>query len=63
MKKVYIAPAIEIVELEAATILAASPGIEARETLDGTSYGGNSKDGGMDAESNRHRGTWGNLWE
>ena len=61
MKKVYIAPAIEIVELETATILAVS-GLDTGDTLDGTSSGGNST-GGMDAESNRHRGTWGNLWE
>ena len=61
MKKVYIAPAIEIVEFETATILAVS-GLDTGDTLPGASSGGDSE-GGKEAESNRHRGSWGNLWE
>ena len=51
-KKKYIAPAMEIVEIEVVSMLAASNelGVFDEET-------------GADAVmSNRRRGTWGNLW-
>ena len=49
-KKKYIAPVMEIVELEVTTMLAASIG-----------FGEEGKDAD-DAWTNRRRGTWGNLW-
>ena len=49
-KKTYIAPAMEIAELEVVNILAASIG-----------FSEEGKDAG-DAWTNRRRGTWGNLW-
>jgi hypothetical protein len=54
MKKVYIAPSIEIVECETTTMIASSlPDI------------GNAEDskGGMEGDANSRRGEWGNLWE
>ena len=53
MKKVYIAPSIEIVEFETTTMIASSlPDF------------GNAEDsaGGMEGDANRRRGEWGNLW-
>ena len=60
MKKVYIAPIMEVVELEVATMIAGS--MNAGGTLPGTGWGGES-DGKAEPESNRHRGEWGNLWK
>ena len=57
-KEVYIAPTIEIVELETqSSILAVSGG----GTLPGMGSGGDSE-GGMEGDANRRRGEWGNLW-
>ena len=53
MKKVYIAPSIEIVEFETTAMIATSlPDF------------GNAEDseGGMEGDANRRRGEWGNLW-
>lgn len=53
MKKVYIAPSIEIVEFETTAMIASSlPDL------------GNAEDseGGMEGDANRRRGEWGNLW-
>ena len=52
-KKKYIAPAMEIAEIEMVKMLAASAG--------DIPVGGDEQGGG-DALSNRRRGTWGNLW-
>lgn len=52
-KKKYIAPQIEVVEIEASQVLSAS--------AEDIPVGGDGTSGG-DALSNRHRGTWGNLW-
>ena len=50
-KKKYIAPAMEIAEIEMVSMIAASaPDIP---VVDGE---------GTDILSNRRRGTWGNLW-
>ena len=57
-KKTYIAPAIQVIELEPSSMIALSPG----DTLPGTGVGGDS-DGGMSGDANRHRGEWGNLWK
>lgn len=54
MKKIYVKPAIEVVELvdELCTLTASNLGLE----------GGEDSEGGMEADANRHRGEWGNLW-
>lgn len=57
MKKVYQKPEIEILELELNSIIATSI-----STDDGSIGNGGESGGGMEAESNRHRGEWGNLW-
>lgn len=62
MKKVYIVPAIVVVELEAATMLASSINTEGLGNGSSSpSFGGDSE-GGMSGDANRHRGSWGNLW-
>lgn len=59
MKKVYISPSIEVVELEVqSSILAVSEG----GTLPGMGSGGDSPGGG-EGDANGRRGSWGNLWE
>ena len=50
-KKQYIAPEVEIIELDMIDMLAASIG-----------FGTGNKDAG-DSFSNRHRGNWGDLWD
>ena len=52
-KKKYIAPQMEVIEMEVSLVLAASAGE--------IPVGGDGNGGG-DALSNRHRGEWGNLW-
>ena len=49
-KKTYIAPTVEITEIETVAMLAASIGID-------TNHGGSDEQ-----LSNDRRGTWGNLW-
>ncbi len=49
-KKIYIAPAKEITEIEMVTMLAASVLVSDETTEDDA------------VMSNRRRGTWGNLW-
>ena len=52
-KETYIAPQMEVIEIENASMLAAS--------AENIPVGGNGQGGG-EALSNRHRGEWGNLW-
>ena len=52
-KKKYIAPQVEVIEIEFASVLAASA--SDIPVVDGNGGGG-------DALSNRHRGMWGDLW-
>lgn len=62
MKKIYIAPAMEIAELEVAAIIAGS--MNAGGSLPGTGYGGDDDSGDFEGDANgRRRGEWGNLWE
>lgn len=61
MKKVYIAPAMEIAELEVAAIIASS--MNAGGSLPGTGYGGDDDSGKIEGDANGRRGSWGNLWE
>lgn len=52
----YVKPEIEILELELESHMATISG-----NLEDSSDGGESS-GGMEADGNRHRGEWGNLW-
>ena len=56
MKKVYITPEVEVLELDIETLMFSMsvPG------GDGPGYGGEGS--GMEAEANDRRGEWGNLW-
>lgn len=56
MKKFYVKPEIEIVALEMESHMATISG-----NLDGVVDNGDSE-GGREADANRHRGEWGNLW-
>ena len=58
MKKTYIAPEMEVIEIENEIALMA---LSAEQALDGTSSGGEVSD--KDADANGRRGSWGNLWE
>ena len=51
-KNIYIAPCVEIIEIDSASMLAASP--HDIPVVDGE---------GSDVLSNRHRGSWGDLWD
>ena len=63
MKKTYIAPKMEVLELdiEALMISMSAP------NGDGPGYGGeagsSTGNGSMEADANGRRGEWGNLWE
>lgn len=58
MKKTYIAPEMEVIEIENEIAMMA---LSADEALPGTSSGGEVS--GEDADANGRRGTWGNLWD
>lgn len=55
MKKTYITPEIDVMVLETEALMLT---VSANE---GPSYGGEAND--KEADANRHRGTWGNLWD
>lgn len=55
MKKVYQAPAIEVIEFEMESRF-----MSASADLPGTGSGGDEPP--TDGDANRHRGEWGNLW-
>ena len=61
MKKTYIKPVMEIMELDIETLMISmsAPGGNGNE---GPSWGGDSE-GGMEADANDRRGEWGNLWK
>ena len=59
MKKTYIAPAMEVMEIDIEGQLMA---LSAEDSLPGSDWGGESE-GGMEADANDRRGGWGNLWE
>lgn len=57
MKKVYVKPEIEVIEIEFESSMMAD---SVTSTLPDTGFGG---EGDADPnEANRHRGEWGNLW-
>ncbi len=58
MKNVYVKPEIEVIEFEMEVYML---DVSAGDDLPTTGNGGDSE-GGMDADANRHRGEWGNLW-
>ena len=55
MKKSYVSPLMTEVNIEAASMLAASLGVDSEKTVD-TSAEGQQLSGGR-------RGEWGNLWQ
>ena len=59
MKKTYIKPEMEVMELNIETLMISmsAPGGDG-----GPSYGGESN-GNMEADANDRRGEWGNLWK
>jgi hypothetical protein len=58
MKQAYIAHEMEVVEIETETMILS---LSAEGSLDGT---GTGKPGsGLEADVNKRRGQWGNLWE
>lgn len=59
MKHTYIAPEIEVIEMNIETALMA---LSAESTLPGTSTGNPDEGTGKDADANGRRGEWGNLW-
>lgn len=58
MKKTYIAPEMQVIEMEMETVLMSMSSSD----LPGTSDDGKSP-GGMYGDANDRRGTWGNLWD
>ena len=58
MKQTYIAPEMEVMEIETETMMLS---LSAEGSLDGTGSGGYGS--GMEADVNKRRGQWGNLWE
>lgn len=61
MKKVYIAPMVEVLELDAEALMLTMSVPGGNGNDGGPSWGGDSE-GGMDADANNRRGEWGNLW-
>lgn len=60
-KKKYIAPDMEVIEMNIETALMS---LSTGDALPGTSWGGSvGGDSDIDPEANRRRGSWGNLWE
>lgn len=60
MKQTYIAPEVEVVEMETETMML---GLSAESSLPGTSTGKPGTGSGLEADANGRRGQWGNLWE
>lgn len=61
MKKMYIAPTVEVVNIDMVSMIATSNSVDSN-LPGGGGFDGNSPGGG-DADGNRHRGEWGNLWK
>ena len=64
MKKIYVAPEMEVLEMENEVLMSMSaPG---EGGLGGTSWGGqagaDTGNGSIEADANGRRGEWGNLW-
>lgn len=61
MKKIYIAPEMEVMEIENEVLMSMSA------PNGGPGYGGeagsSTENGSMEADANGRRGSWGNLWE
>ena len=64
MKKTYIKPEMEVMELNIETLMLSmsAPGGGSDGGDGGPSWGGDSE-GGMEADANGRRGEWGNLWK
>ena len=60
MKKVYIAPMVEVLELNVETLMISMSAPGGNGNDGGPSWGGAGSD--MEADANNRRGEWGNLW-
>lgn len=61
MKNIYVAPQMEVIEIENEIAMMA---LSADDALPGTTWGGSTEGGNeMEADANGRRGSWGNLWE
>ena len=60
MKKIYVAPEMEVMELNIETLMLSmsAPGGDGGDG--GPSWGGSASD--KEADANGRRGEWGNLW-
>ena len=64
MKKTYIAPAIQEMEVEFESTLMTVSSSDLGDTSWGGQTGSNIGNGPQEADSNKkRRGSWGNLWE
>ena len=65
MKKIYVAPQVEIVEIKNEAMMlsvsAETGGLE--DTNFGGQAGSSTGNGQKPADANDRRGSWGNLWE
>lgn len=61
MKKMYIAPTVEVVNIDMVSMIATSNSVDSN--LPGSGGFDGDSQGGMGADGNRHRGEWGNLWK
>lgn len=59
MKQTYIAPQMEVIEIDEETPLMTISAVSGG--LEGTTWGGEATNG--EADANGRRGSWGNLWE
>lgn len=62
MKKIYVAPGMEVMELNIETLMLSmsAPGGGSAGGDGGPSWGGSASD--KEADANGRRGEWGNLW-
>ena len=58
MKKMYVKPTMEVVEIHSDVAMLAGSNPESN-----VGFGGGDGGGNVEAESNGRRGGWGNLWE
>lgn len=61
MKKTYIAPEIIVIELDGESLMLTISAGDEETGLQGTTYGGMK--GGIEADAQGRRSTWGNLWD
>ena len=62
MKKTYIKPEMEQMEMDTEALMLTMSTPDGNSGLGGTSWGGNNPGDNIEADGNRRRGEWGNLW-